>query len=172
MPKTIAVLMLVVAAAAASADLVNGDFEAPALEPWVVFQSEGVTPRMELTGQPQVLKMQASGPAKGFAGVYQTQPARAGQRYQFTVLTKVTETGVGRGQISLEWLSDDNREIGRVWGPHWPLNETDRVWQEHFVRGTAPEGATQLRVVVTLFFDDEAGATGVVLVDDATLTKP
>lgn len=108
---------------------------------------------------------------KRVCGVFQTQPAQAGQRYQFTVLTKVTEAGAGRGQISLEWRTDD-RELGRVWGPSWPLTETDRVWQEQFVRGTAPEGATQVRVVVTLFLGDEAGTSGVCLVDDATLTKP
>lgn len=172
MPNTIqALMMMAVVATVARAELVNGDFEAPTLEPWTVFQSEGVTLRHELTGQPQVLRLQANGGAKGYAGVFQTQPAQAGQRYQFTVLTKVTEAGAGRGQISLEWRTDD-RELGRVWGPSWPLTETDRVWQEQFVRGTAPEGATQVRVVVTLFLGDEAGTSGVCLVDDATLTKP
>lgn len=164
---------VLVGVTAGAESLKNGDFEAESLEPWQVFQSEGATARSELVGQPRVLSLRGEGPAKSFVGIFQTVPEiRPGERYRFTILTKVVEAGKGRGQISVEWFDAEQRELARAWGPTWPLDETDRVWQEQSMRATAPAEAVAARVVVTLFIGDEPGATGVVQLDEATFSGP
>ncbi|HEY8241287.1 MAG TPA: hypothetical protein VIH35_07570 [Kiritimatiellia bacterium] len=146
---------------------------------WEPFTSGGLAPALK-TGAAKSgtnsLQLIAQGKPRSFQGVTQILDVQPGERYDMSAFVhKVSENplkGGAYGQLVIEWLDAEGKEIERVWGPAWGKNLSRVRWEKVSIeRAQAPPLAVRAVFGVHLY-DGKGAASGSVLVDDIAVTSP
>jgi hypothetical protein len=146
---------------------------------WDSFSSGGVTPMVKIGAAKSgtnSLVLMAQGKAKSYQGVTQILEVQPGERYDMTAFVhKVNENplkGAAYGQLVIEWLDVEGKEIERIWGPAWGRNLSRLRWEKVTIeRAQAPPLAVRAVFGVHLY-DGKNPSSGAVLVDDVQVTSP
>lgn len=138
-------------------------------------QTEGI----ELTvtkahqGQ-QSVKMSMPANTDNFQGLLQEIVVQPNMTYRYSAYVrndKEAPIQVGsRGQLSIEWVTEDGTEIGRQWGPIWGSELSSRDWERQELTSRSPGGAARARFVITQFGSTNTVAQSAFFVDDVSAT--
>lgn len=106
-------------------------------------------------------------------GLFQTVRVKAGQRFEFSVYVANNPDqplgGLSHGQLSIEWVDAQGKELDRSWSQAWGSHASMEKWVRYAMVGTAPAKAVQGNFVITLFSEGETA--GGFVIDDAVVVK-
>ena len=188
MNPTLAIAALLLALLHVAAPRIdNASFESPdrdarsgalALpEGWQLFTSSsdpveaGVTDG-EASDGAQSLALKSTGVAGSFHGVLQVVEVAPGAALTLEADVRNDPSnplsGTVSGQLSFEWLADDD-EVGRSYSGDWKQDLPADEWTTMTLAANTPEGADRVRVVITLR-EGDAPTGGAFLIDNIRLS--
>ena len=161
----------------------NPGFESPADAPeqtvpddWQVFSSKlqqvGITHTAKHAGQ-QSVRMTAQKAATGYQGIGLKLPVTGGTKYTFSayVLNDKQDPlgGTGHGQLAIEWIDANGKEISRVYSQKWDSSLSKLRWEYVSLRKQeAPKSAVTANFGIHLS-EGKDGGKGSILVDDIVI---
>lgn len=161
-----------------SPDIVGGAAVGAKPEGWFYFSSNkeelaGVSDTRKKSGS-QALRFKAQKEANAFQGCAQEFACQGGAHYVFLVNAMIDPedpmTAKGYGQISMEFKDMDGKEVGRIHGPVWGVDQKPGAWEKYMIEGDAPQGAA-MGVVVVSFFAQDSNGMGTFFVDNCELIE-